>query len=119
MKLASWQTNLAKGEIEVKSGQIQQVWIVLPTVASVSWKAGQLEHKYKEPAGQWASQKNHFSPFPLFQLSLSVERMFGVPSAEGMSVFQIVPVDRLWLKYTFMEFKLDNALDNLHKACLL
>ena len=49
MKLVSWQTNLPECEIEVKSGQIQQAWVVLPTVASVSWNTGQAEHKYKQP----------------------------------------------------------------------
>lgn len=40
--------------------------------------------------------------------------MFGVPSAEGMSVFQIAPVDKLWLKYTYTEFKRDTVTINTY-----
>ena len=102
MKLVSWQTNLPGCEIEVKCVQIQQVWIVLPTVASVSWKAGQAEHKYKPPSGQiqrgtMSFAKNSILHFPPSQVC--VERIF------GSAVFQILPLDRLWMKYTYMEFK--------------
>ena len=46
----------------------------------------------------WQKFTPPFSSFP----SLCVERMFGAPSAEGMSVFQIVPLERLWVKYMYL-----------------
>ena len=141
MKLVSWQTNLAGCEIEVKSGQIQQVWIVFPQNCKCKlkyWTADtqiqtSAQWKYWTPstaqiqaaAATMSFATNslldfHTSSFP----SLCVERIvcvlstegclyFNCISTEGVSVFQILPVEMLCLKYEWSYTRTPYLLDKL------
>ena len=130
MKLVSWQTNLAGCEIEVKSGQIQQVWIVFPQNCKCKLKYWTADTQIQTSA-QWkywtpgtAQIQNaaatmsfatnslldfHTSSFP----SLCVERIVCVLSTEGVSVFQILPVEMLCLKYKWSYTRTPYLLDKL------
>ena len=112
MKLVSWQTNLPECEIEVKSGQIQQAWVVLPTVASVSWNTGQAEHKYKQPP---PLRHNELRQKFTSRFSQALSQVFVLKGflvclqPKGCLYFKLCQLTCVWLKYTYTEFKPDTV----------